>query len=248
MRAFHTYDYRNRLAAYRAGADSARYIYDAFDRPVEQTESHDNNASTRKTAFAYLGLSDQVSQEQQTNGATGAAITSKSYSFDADGERSGMTETPSGGASQRYSYAHDAHGNVSLLLQESGAAKASYGYTAYGDEDTTLTKGDSYKTGGPNGGINHNPTNPYRYSGKRLDTGSGTLDMGARRFGPSTARFLQLDRYTDAFDDLDLALDPLTQNRYALAGGNPISFVEVGACRPPGSTCCCSSRPTASAV
>lgn len=51
--------------------------------------------------------------------------------------------------------------------------------------------------------------------------------MGARRFGPSTARFLQADKYDDALDDLDLGFDPLTQNRYSLAGGNPINFVEV---------------------
>lgn len=50
--------------------------------------------------------------------------------------------------------------------------------------------------------------------------------MGHRRFGPDTARFLQPDRYNGAFADLGLSLDPLTQNRYALAGGNPINFVE----------------------
>ena len=50
--------------------------------------------------------------------------------------------------------------------------------------------------------------------------------MGARRFGPDTARFLQRDNFQGATADLGLALDPLTQNRYALASGNPISFVE----------------------
>jgi RHS repeat-associated protein len=71
------------------------------------------------------------------------------------------------------------------------------------------------------------PLNPYRYTGKRWDSGSGTLDMGARRFGPSTARFLQQDRYQGTLTDLGLALDPLTQNRYALSDANPINFVEV---------------------
>ena len=51
--------------------------------------------------------------------------------------------------------------------------------------------------------------------------------MGARRFAPGTASFLQEDVYDDALNDLGLSLDPLTQNRYSLAGGNPISFVEV---------------------
>ncbi len=51
--------------------------------------------------------------------------------------------------------------------------------------------------------------------------------MGARQFGPGAARFLQPDRYNGAFANLRLGLDPLTQNRYALAGANPINFVEV---------------------
>lgn len=50
--------------------------------------------------------------------------------------------------------------------------------------------------------------------------------MGARRFGPSN-RFLQEDRYAEALSDPDLSTDPLTSNRYSLAGGNPANFVEV---------------------
>lgn len=72
------------------------------------------------------------------------------------------------------------------------------------------------------------PLNAYRYAGKRLDAGSATLDMGARRFGPDISHFLQQDYFKDAFSDLGLAQDPLTQNRYDLAGGNPLSFIETG--------------------
>jgi RHS repeat-associated protein len=73
-----------------------------------------------------------------------------------------------------------------------------------------------------------------RYSGKRTDSGTANsttaqpdYDMGARRYGPNTGRFLQSDAFAGALGDLGLALDPLTQNRYALAGGNPISYVET---------------------
>ncbi|MGH2791497.1 MAG: RHS repeat-associated core domain-containing protein [Actinomycetota bacterium] len=67
---------------------------------------------------------------------------------------------------------------------------------------------------------------PYHYTAKRLDTGSQTIDMGARRFGPDFARFIQYDRFMGALDDLSLGSDPLTGNRYSLAGGNPVSFIE----------------------
>lgn len=56
--------------------------------------------------------------------------------------------------------------------------------------------------------------------------------MGARRFGPDTAGFLQRDEYGSAVKDLGLSMDPLTQNRHALAGGNPISFMETDGHEP----------------
>lgn len=96
--------------------------------------------------------------------------------------------------------------------------RASYAYRPYGAADPALTKGDA----DPNAVLN-----PYRFRGKRLDVISGTLDMGARRFGPRPRALHRADRYLGAADDLGLALDPLTRNRYAFAGGNAVSFVET---------------------
>jgi RHS repeat-associated protein len=59
-----------------------------------------------------------------------------------------------------------------------------------------------------------------------MDPGSGTLDMGARRFSPDTGGFLQADQFESAIGNLGLSADPLTANRYGLAGGNPVGFVE----------------------
>jgi RHS repeat-associated protein len=139
------------------------------------------------------------------------------------------------GAVETFTYGNDVHGSVSQLLDDAGQVKASYGYDAYGGTDAptsdpeTLTAGDTDAQA---------PLNPYRYSGRRMDSGmasstasavpaaSAGYDMGARRFGPDIGRFLQGDMFFGALSDLGLALDPLTQNRYALAGGNPISYVE----------------------
>jgi RHS repeat-associated protein len=63
--------------------------------------------------------------------------------------------------------------------------------------------------------------------------GAGGYDMGARRFGPDIGSFLQQDQFEGALDDLGLTLDPLSQNRYALAGGNPVSYVEWDGHAPP---------------
>ena len=117
-----------------------------------------------------------------------------------------------------FTYAYDVHGSTSLLLNEGGGARASYGYDAYGEQDDQMSGGD------PN---QDEPFNPYRYSARRYDSGSNSIDMGARRFGPDTMHFLQQDQYMGALSNLSLTTDPLTQNRYSLAGGNPVSFVEV---------------------
>jgi RHS repeat-associated protein len=53
-----------------------------------------------------------------------------------------------------------------------------------------------------------NPTNAYRYGGKRFDSGSGTMDTGARRFGSDTAHFLQQDVFHGALSELALGTDP----------------------------------------
>jgi RHS repeat-associated protein len=179
------------------------------------------------------GPSNLITQEQQTGGTNPKT---KTYAYDAFGHRLSLTDTnTSSGSTNTYSYGTDVLGSVSQLLDDAGNVKASYGYTAYGASDApasdteSLTSGDSDLQA---------PLNPYRYSSRRMDSGTvpsttptvasgaGGYDMGARRFGPDIGSFLQQDQFSGALADLGLALDPLTQNRYALAGGNPISYVE----------------------
>jgi RHS repeat-associated protein len=135
------------------------------------------------------------------------------------------------------------HSSVSQLINKSGQVRASYGYDAYGGADARPTDGQALTSGDTN---DLAPLNPYRYSGRRIDSGtassggaasplpngSGGYDMGARRYGPDIAGFLQQDMYHGALANLGLSLDPLTQNRYALAGGNPISYIETDGHRP----------------
>ncbi|MDQ4124525.1 MAG: DNRLRE domain-containing protein [Actinomycetota bacterium] len=219
----YSYDLLGRLTGFKsyntAGTvtDEATYEHDPLDRIVNQIEKH-GSTPQRTTTFSYLALTDLVTQEKQSgNVATDAT---KSYSYDVYGNRISMENDPADATKQTetFTYGYDVHGSVSTLLDESGQARASYGYDAYGNKDIGLTGGD------PN---EDNPLNPYRYTAKRFDSGSKTLDMGARRFGPDAARFLQPDLYRGALSNLGLSTDPLTGNRYALAGGNPLSFIET---------------------
>ena len=222
--ADYEYDYLDRLSTYQAYSsgnrtDNAQYTYDALNRVVSETELHPSfNGPQRTTQFSYLGLGPQLTEEQQSNSS--GVLDTKDYSYDAFGHR--LSQTVSGSTlptvpNGTFTYGYDVHGSVSQLVDANGNTQASYGYKPYGQTDTTLTTPDPDPL---------NPLNSFRYSAKRIDTGSGTLDMGARRFGPDTSRFLTPDLFFGALSNLSLSVDPITQNRYGLAGGNPISFSE----------------------
>jgi RHS repeat-associated protein len=147
-------------------------------------------------------------------------LDTRDYSYDAYGNR--LSQTVSGSTLSSVpngtsTYGYDVHGSVSQLVDANGNSQASYGYKAYGQSDGGLSQGDPDPL---------NPVSAFRYSAMRMDTGSNTVDMGARRFGPDVSRFLTPDLFFGALSNLSLSLDPITQNRYGLAGGNPISFKE----------------------
>jgi len=231
--ADHTYDYLSRLIGtrqYSGGGtqtDEATYVYDPLDRTVTEKEDHLGTGKDRETAFAYQGMTGLLTEEKQTGGTDPKT---KTYAYDAYGHRIAMSDTNAGGTTNTYTYGHDVHGSVSQLITDAGAVKASYGYDAYGGTDApggdaqSLTAGDTDAQA---------PLNPFRYTGKRIDSGQATsassaagYDMGARRYGPDLGRFLQQDMFGGALSELGLSLDPLTQNRYSLAGGNPIGYIE----------------------
>ncbi|HEX7743839.1 MAG TPA: Ig-like domain-containing protein [Micromonosporaceae bacterium] len=227
--ADYAYDNLDRMVSQKTYAtagtatDTADYTYDALDRISKEVETHEGTTDDRTTDFTYQGLSNLVTEEKQSGGSNPKT---KSFSYDAYGHRIAMQDkTNATGVTETFTYATDVHGSVSQLISEAGTVKASYGYSAYGSRDNSLSTGDLNDKA---------PLNPYRFQNKRLDSGSATtakpassVDMGARRFGVDTGRFLQQDMFANALGDLALNLDPLTQNTYALAGGNPVSFVEV---------------------
>ena len=68
--------------------------------------------------------------------------------------------------------------------------------------------------------------NPFRFESFYYDSGVKQYDMRARNYRPEIGRFTSQDRFESASKDFNLQADPLTQNRYAFAGGNPVNRVE----------------------
>lgn len=217
-----TYDgYDHVVKNTKVGGDGATTVTTyAFD-PLDRTTSETSNGKT--TDFTYLGLSDQVLDEE-----VGGQIT-KSYQYSPWGERLSQVKHNSDGSTEDAYYDYNSHSDVEALTDSSGNDKATYGYTAYGQDDSSEFTGiDKPDTTDPT----KEAYNPYRYNAARFDAASGTYDMGFRDYDPGLNRFTTRDMYNGALADMDLAQDPLTGNRYAFGGGNPTTSVELDGHRP----------------
>jgi YD repeat-containing protein len=71
-------------------------------------------------SFDYVGLSDDVAKETWT----GSGATTRSYSYDANGTKIGITDTA---RSANLLYGYNPHGDISQLIPLAGAARAPYG-------------------------------------------------------------------------------------------------------------------------
>jgi RHS repeat-associated protein len=212
------YDGFDRTAKMTAGtgatAKSTTYVYDPFDRTQSQT------VGSKTTAFTYLGMDSQVLREDVEDGDD------TSYQYAPWAQKLTQIKHKSGGSTERSQYVYHPHGDVEAITKDDGTTRSTYGYTAYGKDDQSQYSGADQPDTGEGGG-EEEPYNAYRFNSARFDAGSGTYDMGFRNYDPGLNRFLTRDMFGGALADMALATDPFTGNRYAFAGGNPISFVEL---------------------
>jgi RHS repeat-associated protein len=211
----HVVENRKRGAA--GALATTRYAYDPLDRTASKTTDL-GTAKQKTTNFTYLGLSSEVLDED-----VAGAIT-KSYQYTPWGERlSQVTHNTDGTKDDAY-YGYNPHTDVEQVTDETGNTEATYGYTAYGNNDDAQFTGiDRPDPADPT----KEPYNVYRYNAKRFDPASGTYDMGFRDYSPGLNRFLVRDTYNGALADLNLATNPYTGNRYAFTAGNPITNIEL---------------------
>ncbi|MEU5722817.1 DNRLRE domain-containing protein [Micromonospora sp. NPDC047738] len=210
------YDGFDRTAKTTAGvganAKSTTYVYDPFDRTVSQT------AAGKTTLFTYLGMDNQVLREEVAGKAE------KSYQYAPWGQQLTQIKHKDDGSREYSQFIYRPRGDVIGITKENGSTRATYGYTAYGKDDESQFTGVDKPGAAPEG---EEPYNAFRFNASRWDAGSGTYDMGFRNYDPGLNRFLTRDTYGGAMADMGLAMDPFTGNRYAFAGGNPISFIEL---------------------
>ncbi|WP_238453461.1 HNH endonuclease [Micromonospora sp. ATA51] len=163
-------------------------------------------------------MDNQVLREEVAGKAT------KSYQYAPWGQQLTQIKHKDDGSREYSQFIYRPRGDVVGITKEDGKTRATYGYTAYGKDDESQFTGVDKPGATPEG---EEPYNAFRFNASRWDASSGTYDMGFRNYDPGLNRFLTRDSYGGALADMGLAMDPFTGNRYAFAGGNPISFVEL---------------------
>ncbi|MFL6077091.1 MAG: polymorphic toxin-type HINT domain-containing protein [Mycobacteriales bacterium] len=217
----YTYDGFDHIASEKKKVGQAfaatDYTYDPFDRTVAQTTDA-GGSKAKTTTFDYLGLSNAVVAE-----AVDGKVT-KTYQYSPWGERLSQVLHKDDGSEEPTYYSYNPHSDVQAVTDGNGDTKATYGYTAYGaddsGQDTGVDKGSTTDPG-------QEPYNAYRFNAARFDGATGNYNMGFRTYDPGLNSFLTRDLYNGALSDLGLATDPFTGNRYAFAGGNPLSNIEI---------------------
>ena len=191
-----------------SGSKTSTYEYDGMDRrDTETTEGKTQD-------FAYVGTTDQLSAER---GRTGGK--SEDYDYDSTeqlvGRALGQDDAETQGSYKEFGM--DANGSVEGLEDNDGKISAGnqYQYDPYGKVENEAQLPD-----GPG------KDNPFRFESFYFDSGVKQYDMRARNYRPEIGRFTSQDRFESAAKDFNLQSDPLTQNRYAFAGGNPVNRVE----------------------
>ncbi len=203
---------QNTKAGAGGTSTTTNYTFDPLDRTSSET------ANGKTTDYAYLGLSDQVLDE------TVAGQLTKSYQYSPWGERLSQITHNSDGTTTDGVYGYDSHSDVETVTDDSGQTKATYGYTAYGSDDSSEFTGiDKPDTTDPT----KQPYNAYRFNAKRWDATTGDYDMGFRTYDPGLNTFTTRDMYDGALADMNLSTNPLTGNRYAFGGGNPTTNIEL---------------------
>jgi RHS repeat-associated protein len=193
------YDALDRLKTLRMNDDRYEFFYDENNRCIAQ-KIYQNDILIRTEKLLYMGQDDIGTADDQGHIHT-IRILGKGLGAEIGAavalEIHGKTYAP----------LHDHNGNVTVLVDPSGAAAESYRYTAFGEEQIFNSSGDlsSHSLIG----------NPWRFSSKR-HIGDYIL-FGRRFYDPFQGRWLTPD-------PAGYSAGP---NLYAYVGNNPLTHFDL---------------------
>lgn len=228
--------------------DSSSYTYDGLDRRDTKTQTP-SGGTAKSYGYSYLGLTDVLSRETTPDPASPNAPGVKVHTYDYDSAYApvGLSSHNVGANTTSYhAYATDSNGSIEGLENPDGNIDASnqYHYDPYGNLENKDPQNPTKSPEATLGAAAQD--NPFRFEGFYDDAGINTYDMLARDYRPDLQRFTTQDRYEASQGDYNLQADPLTNDRYAFAAGNPVTNIEydghcqrtsdrgIGPCPPQG--------------
>lgn len=207
----YSYDAADELVSASQGKhDRSLYSYDANGNETQAGSTHyDYNLENELTQVT--GQGEKTSYTYSGDGLMAARSTrfeTTSYAWDTNFDLPEMaTETDSRGSgrlastdtrsytygvgpigivdkNETYTFHTDSLGSVIELSDNRGSLVASYRYTPFGEAYGGSEASESGES------------NPIRFTGQYLDSGSDLYDMRAREYDPETGRFLETDPQT----------------------------------------------------
>ena len=169
------YDYLGRRVKRQANGSTETYLYDGWNPVV----TYVNGTTTRKHTYTWGA--------DYGTGGIGALIACRKISNGKD-----------------HVYFYDGHGNVTQVMNQSGAIVAHYEYDAFGN----LTKNVDQD------GSGFNNENPFRFSTKFFNAETGHYYYGYRYYDPRDGRWLNRDPLGERG----------SQNLYAFVGNDGVNW------------------------
>ncbi len=188
------YDTLNRLIQIRDGSGSeiSRYSYDSLNRRIRK--------ETQGESLLFFYDGNQVIEER---GNSDQVLRQYVYGLNIDD----VLQMRSG--AQDFYYHENSLGSTTALSDGAGDVIERYDYDAYGLTRVLAADGLTELIGS-------SVSNPYLYTGRRLDEESGLYFYRARYYSPARGRFLQRDPLGYA-DGMGL---------YAYVQNNPVNFID----------------------
>jgi RHS repeat-associated protein len=200
-----TYSYDNN-GNLIAETDGTRYTYDSFNHLVE-TEKSDGtwqqniyDATGLRMATVENGVYTEYAYDRDSIIADYDKNEQKKthyvrgYNLISQKDEEGITSY----------YLHNAHGDVTKLVDSNGNERNSYSYDAFGNI-TTYTE---------------QVENRFRYTGEQNDAITGQYYLRARYYDPAMGRFMNEDTYGGQIDD------PQSINLYTYCYNNPVKYID----------------------
>jgi RHS repeat-associated protein len=194
------YDANGNLTQERVNGQTTTYTYNGFNQ-LKNVELPDSNVQTMGyDAFGVRTYTVYQNQKTQYLTSAGKVITSLDYVGDVEARYVwGIDLLTQVQNESTYYYHHNAHSDVTQILNDQGTVVNSYTYDAFGNTLTAIE------------GIN----NVFQYAGEQYDETLGKYYLRARYYDPAYGRFTQEDTYRGDGNNL-----------YAYVRSNPLNYVD----------------------